>query len=91
MIYEAILYASRDENLKFWHKNFMLFGKPENPYTLEATAFGHRMIFTADPENIKAILATQFNDYGKGKQFHDDWHDFLGDSKSACHDVKPHG
>ena len=37
-------------------------------------------MFTADPENIKAILTTQFSDYGKGKPFHDDWKDFLGDS-----------
>jgi hypothetical protein len=26
---------------------------------------------TVDPENIKAMLATQFNDYGKGEEiFH---------------------
>lgn len=84
MIYEAVTYFLRDENLKFWHKNFMLFGKPGNPYTLEAKAFGDRMIFTVDPENIKAVLATQFNDFGKGKQFNDDWHEFLGDSKGPC-------
>jgi hypothetical protein len=24
---------------------------------------------TVDPENIKAILATQFNDFGKGQDF----------------------
>ena len=29
---------------------------------------------------MKAILATQFTDYGKGKPFHDEWKDFLGDS-----------
>jgi len=39
-----------------------------------------RVIFTAEPENIKAILATQFSDYGKGKPFHEDWKGFLGDS-----------
>jgi cytochrome P450 len=35
---------------------------------------------TSDEVNIKAILATQFNDYGKGEQFNKDWHAFLGDS-----------
>ena len=30
-------------------------------------------IMTVDPENIKALLATQFNDFGKGKEFHDSW------------------
>ena len=39
-----------------------------------------RILFTADPENTKAILTTQFQDFGKGQQFHDEWHDFLGDS-----------
>ena len=32
-----------------------------------------------DPENIKAIHATQFNDYGKGERFHAELRDFLGD------------
>lgn len=39
-----------------------------------------RVIFTADPENFKAILTTQFADYGKGEPFKRDWNDFLGDS-----------
>lgn len=39
-----------------------------------------RLVLTADEENIKAILATQFGDYGKGAQFNSEWHDFLGDS-----------
>jgi cytochrome P450 len=38
-----------------------------------------RVIFTADPENIKAILTTQFAEYGKGEQFHKEWEPFLGD------------
>ncbi len=49
-------------------------------YTMEAAPVGRRTIFTADPENIKAILATQFTDYGKGEPFHREWKDFLGDS-----------
>jgi hypothetical protein len=28
---------------------------------------------TVEPENIKAILATQLNDYGKGLEFHENW------------------
>ena len=28
---------------------------------------------TVDPENIKAILATQFTDFGKGHDFHEAW------------------
>jgi len=49
-------------------------------YTVEGCPAGRRCVFTADPENIKAILATQFTDYGKGEPFHREWKDFLGDS-----------
>lgn len=38
-----------------------------------------RFICTVDPENIKAILTTQFTDYGKGERFHNEWERFLGD------------
>jgi hypothetical protein len=53
-----------------------------HPFTREIRTVGMRLIVTADEENIKAILATQFNDYGKGAQFNHEWHDFLGDSKT---------
>ena len=50
-------------------------------YTSELTILSNaRVVFTADPENIKAILATKFTDFGKGPQFHKEWKDFLGDS-----------
>jgi hypothetical protein len=38
-------------------------------------------INTVDPENIKAILATQFNDFGKGEEFHKAW-----DMVISCND-----
>ncbi|KAH6667491.1 cytochrome P450, partial [Halenospora varia] len=47
--------------------------------TLESTVLGIRCIFTNDPANIKAILATQFEDYGKGERFHSDWAPFWGE------------
>ena len=49
------------------------------PYTIEHNIASQRFIFTADPDIIKAVLATQFSDYGKGQPFHEDWKDFLGD------------
>ncbi|KAI4191103.1 MAG: hypothetical protein L6R41_000324 [Letrouitia leprolyta] len=52
-----------DRDLEFWEWVF---------------ATCQRFIFTADPENIKAILATQFHEYGKGENFLHDWEDFLG-------------
>lgn len=48
--------------------------------TVEINLGGQRMVVTEDPENIKAILATQFKDFGKGTKFHQDWQEFLGDS-----------
>jgi cytochrome P450 len=69
------------KNLEFWEWIFATYGTPASPYTVESTIGGDkRVIFTADPENIKAILTTQFEDYGKGEPFHRDWNEFLGDS-----------
>jgi cytochrome P450 len=48
--------------------------------TTEGVVVGRHIVFTVDPENIKAILATQFSDYGKGEPFHQEWKAFLGDS-----------
>jgi cytochrome P450 len=80
LAYEAITAALRHEGLSFWLRGFQRYGNPNNPWTVESDMGGQRLLLTADPENIKAILATQFNDYGKGEQFNKDWHEFLGDS-----------
>lgn len=68
-----------DTDYDFWD---WLFSHSPNPHskTVETTLASQRFLFTADPENIKAILATQFADYGKGEPFHEDWKYFLGDS-----------
>ncbi|KAF2436084.1 cytochrome P450 [Tothia fuscella] len=80
LVYEAITHSNRNELLQFWLRGFQKYGNPTNPWTLESAIAGDRFLLTADPENIKAILATQFNDYGKGEQFNKDFHEFLGDS-----------
>lgn len=46
---------------------------------------------TAEPENIKAVLAGQFQDFGKGKKFHEQWKEFLGDSIFATDGSQWHG
>ncbi|KAL5615363.1 hypothetical protein BROUX41_005411 [Berkeleyomyces rouxiae] len=48
--------------------------------TGETNILGNRMILTTDPENIHALLSSQFSDFGKGPTFHAEWRDFLGDS-----------
>lgn len=76
LVAKAIRHTANHTNLQAWQRFF----SDRNRWTVEATPAGVRAIFTADPENIKAILATQFTDYGKGKPFHNDWKEFLGDS-----------
>lgn len=80
LTYRGVAAAIRHKNLEFWEWLFTSFGTAASPYTVEAQVGPQRFIFTAEPENIKAILATQFEDYGKGQPFHEDWKDFLGDS-----------
>ncbi|KFX86186.1 hypothetical protein O988_09724, partial [Pseudogymnoascus sp. VKM F-3808] len=75
----AIYHSVNGNALAHWR--VMLGRNPHtNCYTVEGRPASQRVILTADPENIKAILATQFSDFGKGKPFHNDWKAFLGDS-----------
>lgn len=76
-IRQALSYFSQHRNHELWWKLFKI-GNPARPYTVEAVVLGQRLVFTADEENIKAILATKFQDYGKGPQFRKEWKDFLG-------------
>lgn len=64
------------QNLPFWRNMFSSI----QGETGECRIAGRRIIFTIDHENMKAILATQFSDYGKGEPFHREWKGFLGDS-----------
>ena len=72
----------RNQALELWDWMFdVTGGKAKNSYTCELHLLAaERVIFTADVENTKAILTTQFQDYGKGTQFHHEWKAFLGDS-----------
>lgn len=72
----------KHQALEFWEEFFeSTGGAAKLSYTAELRLLASvRVIFTADVENIKAILTTQFSDYGKTEQFHEEWKDFLGDS-----------
>jgi cytochrome P450 len=73
--------AAREHTLyPFFVEALKKSGNPNNPHTMEASVAGQRAIVTDDPDNLKAILATQFKDFGKGEPFHQDWKEFLGDS-----------
>ncbi|KAL2065144.1 hypothetical protein VTL71DRAFT_4285 [Oculimacula yallundae] len=79
LVTRAIKGTMNHKNLEAWEYWFTT-STGQKIYTVEAKPVGRRLIFTADPENIKAILATQFTDYGKGEPFHREWSAFLGDS-----------
>ncbi|KAI9840653.1 MAG: hypothetical protein M1838_003955 [Thelocarpon superellum] len=74
-IYNALSALKNNQNVEFWSR--YLHG---GIHTVEIRPLLNRVIMTSDPENIKAILASQFQDYGKGEPFRQEWHDFLGDS-----------
>jgi cytochrome P450 len=83
-IYRSMQANQTDRDLEFW-SNEMKNAKGAPLATGKKTAeldagVQARIIFTRDPENIKAILTGQFSDYGKGEDFHRDWREFLGDS-----------
>lgn len=82
LIYNAVWHMLRHRNHEFWWSIFEGASKGTNSrWTAETITMGERLIFTADEENIKAILATQFGSYGKGPQFRKEWKDFLGLSR----------
>ncbi|CAZ83257.1 unnamed protein product [Tuber melanosporum] len=62
--------------MELWESRFKTVGS----HTVEVSIMGTRVIFTEDQENIRAVLASQFHDYGKGESFRQDWKSFLGDS-----------
>ncbi len=78
IVLKSIKHSTEHRDYEFWAWLFSR-SKSDSP-TSECSLGGQRFIFTAQPENMKAILATQFSDYGKGQPFHEDWKDFLGDS-----------
>ncbi|KAF2153610.1 putative P450 monooxygenase [Myriangium duriaei CBS 260.36] len=79
-LWSSVQHAIRQDDFSFWSSNFRRWGAPQRPWTFETKFFSTRMVFTADEDNIKAILSTQFEDFGKGEDFRRGFHDFLGDS-----------
>ena len=79
IVIRSIWHGNEDTDIDFWRWLFE-WSPNKHSKTVEASLARERFIFTADPENIKAVLATQFDDFGKGEPFHEDWKHFLGDS-----------
>ncbi|KAL2401007.1 Cytochrome P450 monooxygenase pvhE [Exophiala dermatitidis] len=73
----------KNQAVEFWEWMYQDTGTGDSgtrSYTAELHILADiRVVFTSDPENIKAILATRFHDFGKGEAFHEEWKPFLGD------------
>ena len=78
--YNSIWHTKKNREYELWTDMFRKWGRGPSPYTYEFMVAGDRLIFTAEPDNVKAVLATQFSDFGKGEDFNREWHAFLGDS-----------
>lgn len=68
-----------NKGLELWTSMFKNWANPRRPLTFESRLGGNTVIFTIDPENLKAVLARQFSDFGKGGRFQH-LSPFLGDS-----------
>lgn len=71
---------SRDNLLAFFYELYES-APPESQHCVEISVTGKlRYLLTREPEHIKTVLTSKFTDFGKGKQFHQVWSPFLGDS-----------
>ncbi|KAI5954376.1 hypothetical protein KGF54_002151 [Candida jiufengensis] len=73
--YDLQHYKKTGELIDFPLKLFKKYGNKE---TFSAYLFGVRVVVTTEPENLKAILATQFNDFSLGTR-HAHFAPLLGD------------
>jgi hypothetical protein len=62
-------HSKRHVTYKLFEKNILR----TNSITYEMQIPGMKTYFTLDHTNIKAILATQFQDFGKGPLFYESW------------------
>ncbi|EGW32679.1 cytochrome P450 52A3 [Spathaspora passalidarum NRRL Y-27907] len=65
LAYTLLKYKSTGELLDYGVRIIEKYG-----WTMKAQLFGLTVLVTGEPENIKAMLATQFNDFGLGRNPH---------------------
>jgi len=56
----TLVAAGANKDMELWENRFKITGR----HTVETTVINMRVILTDDPENIRAVLASQFHDYG---------------------------
>ncbi|KAL8952916.1 MAG: hypothetical protein Q9222_001206 [Ikaeria aurantiellina] len=87
VVIRTVYYSVNNRDIDLWHYLFSHCSPSLDDRaskTVELRIADERFIFTADPENVKAILATQFQNFGKGPAFFEDWKDFLGHGIFNC-------
>lgn len=61
--------------------NNLFLKAPSGSNCVELSVFrSTRYLLTREPEHVKTILTSKFTEFGKGRQFHETWSPFLGDS-----------
>lgn len=78
-LFLAMRAHKQNRGLELWSSMFRDWANPRRPLTFQSCLGGQNVIFTIDPENLKAVLARQFDAFGKGSRF-DHLRPFLGDS-----------
>ncbi|GAM90016.1 hypothetical protein ANO11243_080560 [Dothideomycetidae sp. 11243] len=81
----SFLWTSMAETLKhndlaYWGGLLKRWGAPLRPWTIETSACGIRIIYTADEDNMKELLTSKFKCFEKGSSFRKDFEPLLGGS-----------
>ncbi|KAI0154641.1 cytochrome P450 alkane hydroxylase [Xylariaceae sp. FL1272] len=76
----AVRAFSKHRLLEYLDEGFARVAKPGCDVVEVQVGTSERFIITREPEHIKTMLTTKFNDFGKGPKLYREWKDFLGDS-----------
>jgi cytochrome P450 len=66
ILIEGAVLNYNDKGLLWFTNTFRDYGNSHNPYNVVIPLGQRSLLLTADPENIKAMLASQSKDFGKG-------------------------
>lgn len=69
-LYRAVKATFAHQIPEFWSQILSSAKRPSDlppPTTVDCRVTGERIVLTIDPENVKALLAAQFNEYGKSE------------------------
>ncbi|RYC64347.1 hypothetical protein CHU98_g1875 [Xylaria longipes] len=76
----AVRAFSKHRLLEYFNEGFARGSEPGCDVVEVQMGAHERFIITREPEHVKTILTTKFNDFGKGPKVYEEWKAFLGDS-----------